>query len=271
MQQFPNLTESSFKKTRKQIHSAAKVIGKFREKLVKPIAKNDNLWLTIVDKGFCTPPMGELNELEIGCNLEKLIIEVANDRNKYHSIDITGKTASGLAGEIAGILSKEYGVNAEVDSAEFDNNKTLDISQTDARDFLTQFVNYAELLSAFHKSITEGVKTQICLWPHHFDYSFKWFSGRKIDEQDEQMGIGFSNGDETYELPYLYVTLRPELRKTNTLEIPEGAILHDYEWTGLILPYDSVMEKNSAEAQQELINNYLEISFKSIKRGFSKR
>lgn len=271
MQSFPGLDESSFIKTRRRIHSVAKVIGKFREALVKPIAKNDNLWLSVVEQGFCTPPMNDLNELEIGCNLEKLIVEVADSRNKYKSVELTGKTASELCNETKNVLSSEFGVNADVDPSDFDSSKTFNVTEGEAKEFLAQFKNYSQLLSGFHKSVSAGIKTQVCLWPHNFDNAFKWFSGRKIDEEDEYMNVGVSNGDDIYELPYAYVTLYPPLRKTNTLEIPEGSMLHDQEWTGLILPYESVIEKKSVEEQSALITNFFEVSFKSIQRGFSKR
>ena len=32
------------------------------------------------------------------------------------------------------------------------------------------------------------------LWPHHFDFSVEWFTGKK----DEQIGTGISPGDEQY-------------------------------------------------------------------------
>ncbi len=271
MQLFPILDESSFIKTRRRIHSIAKVIGKFREILVKPIAKNDNLWLSVVEQGFCTPPMNELNELEIGCNLDKLIVEIADSRGKYKSIELSGKTASGLCAELKSVLSNEFGISADVEPAGFDDSKKFELEATDIKEFLIQFSSYGNLLKNFHKTISAGVKSQVCLWPHNFDNAFKWFSGRKIDEEDENIGIGVSNGDETYELPYAYMTLYPPLRKTNTLEIAEGAVLHDYEWTGLILPYESVIEIKSPEEQAALINNFFEVSFKSIQRGFSKR
>lgn len=253
------------------MHSVAKVIGRFREALVKPIAKNDNLWLSVVEQGFCTPPMNDLQELEIGCSLEKLIVEIADSRNKYKSIELAGKTASDLCSEITSVLNSEFGITSGVDPAAFDSSKPFNVTEEEAKEFLTQFKNYSQLLSAFHKSVGAGIKTQVCLWPHNFDNAFKWFSGRKIDEEDEYMNVGVSNGDDIYELPYAYVTLYPPLRKTNTLEIPEGSMLHDQEWTGLILPYESVIDKKTQEDQSALITNFFEVSFKSIQRGFSKR
>jgi hypothetical protein len=273
MTKFPALEESLYKKTRRQIHSAAKVIGRFREALVKPIAKNDNIWLSIVDKGFCTPPMSMLKELEIGCNLESLIIEVADNTGKYSSITLNGKSQAGAANEIKSILSKEFDINADVPADIFNSEIVLDIDMQSAKDFLGQFVNFSELLRDFWKRIApyDGVKSQICLWPHNFDNAFKWFSGKKIDDEDEFMGIGVSNGDEFYELPYVYMTFYPPLRKTNTLVIPDGAYLHDEGWTGLMLPYEAVAGKKDEGSQKQLIDNFFDEGFAGVKRGFSKR
>lgn len=271
MQNFPQLDEASFIKTRKQIHSVAIVIGKFREKLVKPITKNDNLFLKVVAQGFCTPLMNDLNELEIGYSIEKQVVEVANNKGKYASVAIKGISQRELSVELVSVLNTEFEVNTVIDSNGFDSSKKISLEEQGSKDFLIQFANYAKSLSDFWKRINTGVKTQIYLWPHHFDNAFKWFSGRKIDDKDEQMGIGVSNGDETYELPYVYMTLSPPLHKTNTLQISEGAILHDSYWGGMVLPYESVMEKKNIDEQKQLIDNFFDVSFASIQRGFLKR
>ena len=269
----PKLEERQYIKTRRRVHSVAELIGSFREAMVQPIAKNDNLWLSVVSKGFSTPPINNLNELEIGFNAEILCVEIANNKEKYVSIAVSGKSLNELCNEMLGALKNDFDVDVNLKADEFDSERKIEIEEPAAQDFLAQFVNLSELLLAFHKKIAfnDGVKTQICLWPHHFDNAFKWFSGKKIDDMDEQMGIGVSNGDEMYELPYIYMTIYPELRKMNTLELPEGANLHDSGWQGLILTYEAVMEKKTAEEQEEIVNNFFDVGFKGIKRGFSKR
>lgn len=49
-----------------------------------------------------------------------------------------------------------------------------------------------------------GHFTQVHLWPHGFDFSVEWFTGKN----DEQIGIGISPGHDQYESPYLYVNKR---------------------------------------------------------------
>lgn len=271
MQNFPEFKESSFVKTREVFHTVAKIIGKFRKTFVKPIAKNDNLYLTVVEQGFCTPLITKYDELEIGCNPEKMIIEIGNASGKYTSFPLNGKTLLAVCEELSSVLKNEFNVNDVIDSSVLDSVDEINIDKQSAKDFLIQLVNFHTLLGSFKKRITSGVSSQICLWPHHFDNAFKWFSGKKIDETDEFLGIGVSNGDETYSLPYIYITFYPPLRKTNTLNIPEGAVLHDFGWTGIVLPYESVSELKTIDKQSELINNYFEGSFAVVERAFTKR
>ncbi len=270
MNNFPILEESVFVKTRRQFHVIAEIIGKSRETLVKPIAKNDNLWLNVTEGGFGTPLIELYKDLEIGCSPKDLIIEIANNKNEYDPIVIAGKTPKEISEELL-IVLKDYDVNENIELSKFDSSNLIDVNEIDAADFHTQLVNYNELIKNFHKGISAGVKTQVCLWPHHFDNAFKWFSGRKIDDADEQMGIGISNGDDVYALPYIYVNFSPALRKTNTLEIAEGAILFDQEWTGLVLPYDEINDRKTIDKQKKVIEDFLEISFRSVARAFTKR
>ena len=273
MEKFPGLDEQQYVKVRRRVHSIAMLIGRFREVLVQPIAKNDNIWLSVVSKGFCTPPINNLNELEIGFNAEILCVEIANNQGKYLSISVLEKSLNELCAEMLEVLKNNFSVNPGLSADEFDAQRKIEIDEKGAQEFLLEFVNFSELLRAFHKSIpmSEGVKSQICLWPHNFDNSFKWFSGKKIDEVDEFMEVGVSNGDDMYELPYVYFTIHPELRKMNTLEVPEGAHIHDERWQGLLLPYEAVIDKNNADEQSAVVNNFLEVGFKGIKRGFGKR
>jgi hypothetical protein len=273
MNDFPILGETAFVKTRRQFHSIAKILGKIRETLVKPIAKSDNLWLGISSGGFSIPPIEQNNDLEIGCNPARLVVEISNNKGLHETAPLNGYSLKEIARWLAesDALSALSGTGVTEELAKFDSGIVFEISEQNASDFHTQLVNYNVLLREFHSGINTGVKAGICLWPHHFDNAFKWFSGRKIDDQDEQMGIGVSNGDEYYELPYIYVTFGPALRKTNTLEIAEGGILHDGDWTGLVLPYEAVAERGSIDLQRKLIEEFFNVTFAAVTRAFTKR
>jgi hypothetical protein len=269
MKGFPKLNEVTFVRTREQFHTVAKIIGKVRETLVTPLAKNDNLWLNVVDKGFAMPEIENMKNIEIGCNIESMKIEISVS-GKYDSIDFNGKSLAEIANNLM-INLNLLGIEKSIDFSPFISSDKIDVSDNDSSDFLTQLYNFHRLLKEFHSRIREGVKTQVCLWPHHFDNAFIWYSGKKVNEQDEQMGIGVSNGDEMYPLPYIYMTFGPPLRTTNKLEIIDGAILHDSDWTGLILPYEAIENKTGIESQKRLIEDFFNTSFSSVIIGFLKR
>ena len=86
-----------------------------------------------------------------------------------------------------------------------------------------QASNYATALwwverqfDAVKSSLTEGVTSPIFLYPHHFDLSLVWFP---LDDE-KQLAIGFSTGDETITEPYLYFTAYPEPKTFTELKLP---------------------------------------------------
>jgi len=269
MKEFPKLNDVTFVRTREQFHTIAKIIGKVKETLVTPLAKNDNLWLTVADKGFAMPEAEALNNLQITCDIEAMKLEISSQgREEY--IELQGKAPVEIINNLKIILNL-FGVLKSFDFSNITATEDISIEKKNSSDFLVQLTNLHRLLKEFHSRIRDGVKTQVCLWPHHFDNAFIWYSGKKVNEQDEQMGIGVSNGDEMYPLPYIYITFWPPLRSTNKLEIIDEAILHDSDWIGLILPYEAIQNKTGIDAQKKLVEDFFNTSFSSVKIGFSKR
>ena len=76
----------------------------------------------------------------------------------------------------------------------------------------------------------DGNFTLVHLWPHHFDFSVEWFTGRA----DEQIGTGISPGDEKYSEPYLYMNPSPFNPKIIENNLPIGT-WHTSTWKGIKL------------------------------------
>jgi hypothetical protein len=267
MQNFPKLIERNFVKTREKLHSVAKIFGKFRENLVKPTAKNENLWLRVFDNGFQIPIMEQYGNLMIRCNLDKLRIEVVNPQTLY-TIDLEDNSVFGIKDELIRILN-ELNIQFDKDRISFKADDKIEIDRDSSMAFLTQLVNYNGLLQGFWNSINNGSKTGICLWPEHFDNAFIWYSGRKVYGSDEQVGIGVSNGDAEMLLPYIYMNPWPVPEGIDEVELTEGAYLHSKGWIGFVLPYNPVVNKNGYEQQKELINNFFISTFEKISKRFT--
>ena len=103
----------------------------------------------------------------------------------------------------------------------------------------------------------------VLLFPHHFDLSMTWFSGRRVpgadpaDEEtaDEQMSFGFVTGDSGISEPYFYATAYPVPDGWTDLELPAGAWWHTQAWTGVVLGYADLVAAADPEAR---LSDYLQ-------------
>jgi hypothetical protein len=92
-----------------------------------------------------------------------------------------------------------------------------------------------------------GVTSPVQLWPHHFDLAVTWMTGRVVagkeeapaEERDEQVGMGFSTGDEGDPDPYLYAVALPWPDGVESELLPVGG-WHSSGWRGAVLPWTEV-------------------------------
>lgn len=112
---------------------------------------------------------------------------------------------------------------------------------------------YAEVLWWIHKQfqiikaeMSTGTTAPILLYPHHFDLSLVWYPWNN----DKQISIGFSTGDETIPEPYIYLTLYPEPKDLVDLlaeRMPKEAYWQKQGFSGGILPYSKLQESDHPE------------------------
>jgi len=97
--------------------------------------------------------------------------------------------------------------------------------------------------------LQQGLTSPILLYPHHFDLSLVWFP----HNDERQLAIGFSSGDETIAEPYLYLTAYPEPSGFTNLDIPREAYYQTSGFSGAILPYDKL---STSADPVKLFHNY---------------
>ena len=97
---------------------------------------------------------------------------------------------------------------------------------------LTQWLDVAQtvLTDALAR---EARKTELLVWPHHFDLGAIVY----LDPDDDvrQMGVGLSLGDRYYAEPYFYITPSP-LSSKQLPPLAGGGFWRTEEWTGAVLP-----------------------------------
>jgi hypothetical protein len=98
-------------------------------------------------------------------------------------------------------------------------------------------------------TIEEGVTSPVLIYPHHFDLSLTWFP----HDNEQQLAIGFSSGDETIAEPYLYFSAYPEPVGFNKLKLSDQAYYQTAGFSAAILPYAAL---SSSPDPIKLFRNY---------------
>jgi hypothetical protein len=81
------------------------------------------------------------------------------------------------------------------------------------------------------EQLTTGLASPILLYPHHFDLSLSWFP----KDNEQQLSLGWSTGDDTIPEPYVYGTAYPEPPDFKQIKLPYPAYLQSKGFTGAIL------------------------------------
>lgn len=118
----------------------------------------------------------------------------------------------------------------------------------------TQSKNYAEALwwmdrqfKIIKAGISEGLTSPVLLYPHHFDLALSWFPW----DDDRQITLGFSAGDENIREPYVYLTVYPEPHQFKNMELPAGLLWQKKGFNGVVLHY-AVLQAN--EDPEEMLS-----------------
>ncbi|MDB5164756.1 MAG: hypothetical protein JWL89_382 [Candidatus Saccharibacteria bacterium] len=113
-----------------------------------------------------------------------------------------------------------------------------------------QAKNYAEALWWFEERFRElseelkpGLVSPILLYPHHFDISLSWFPY----DDERQLNLGFSTGDQTIPEPYVYLTAYPEPKGFMKVPLPSPAYWQSSGFTGAILRYSDLEATDQPE------------------------
>lgn len=258
MEKLRELNKQNFTDQRKFIHKIVKMMGDIRENLSSPLPDWSHMTLEAYDYGIRTPEIsGPINRITYNI--------IDNDLSFYHGLKIQTINLSGLSGnEIFQKLSEELQkYNVILRRHSIYNNEIINKLDRARENFVRQLCFFDKILKDFHASVSKGEKTPLRLWPNDFDNAFIWKSGKKVNGVDEELGIGASNGDDHYELPYFYITIRPFNPSAANLNA-RGASFHSEGFHGYILPYSEIQKENSIEDQERLIKDFLNNIFDKL-------
>lgn len=236
MANLPKLEYDKLQPTRDYLRDVALVLGSLQRAFIAPHPRDWQHGLEVNMRGPNTQPFiigGE--ELRANLDLVTQKVRLAGNRwllNEYAAPEIMNNIRLWL---------ESRSVSTALEIPEFSGSITFDEQQ--ARDYAEALwwidLRFCELA----KKLNSGVVSPILLYPHHFDLSLTWFP----QDDDKQLSIGFSTGDETIDEPYLYLTAYPESKKFRSLELPVEAHHQTEGFSGMILLYAKLQTSKQPE------------------------
>jgi hypothetical protein len=235
--QLPALDSLNFSSTRNYLQNIAKVIGKLQRLILVPEKHEWQQGLEVVEGGMRTQPMlidGQefriLFDINGGC---VRVGEVSWPLENYDAPEMLANLKIWLAArKVEAMLEAPSYITGDI---HYDDAQAK--SYVTALDWMN--VQFELLKSELH----EGFTSPILLYPHHFDVSLSWFHRNN----DDQLSVGFSTGDETVAEAYVYLTMYPESPQFKDLRLPEGAYWQKNGFSGDVLPY-SVLQNSTDPA-----------------------
>jgi hypothetical protein len=170
----------------------------------------------------------------------------------WWEMPVTGQPPGIFCNQILAAL-ETMGIFPDIDPSSLESTDTpYDLSAVHAFGQALSRVN--TVFSRFRNELP-GDRSEVDLWPHHFDLSLMWLSGRKVagvdpnDEEyaDEQMTFGFSTGDEGIPDAYFYATAYPWPPAIVNKSLPPGTTWHTQGWKGGLMMYKSLTEAHNPE------------------------
>jgi len=227
----------------KQLQNACMAISELKSQLIEKTPHFGNQSLFFQNDEITTGQLNNKTEIKIHLLTGQLLYF---NNEEGHLIDITKYNFS----EKLSKITSKY--NLKIPEIQLD---AVPHSQ------LSEFYSYAVIAKRtieHFRMILEGNYTLVHLWPHHFDFSVEWFTGKN----DEQIGTGISPGDEQYSEPYLYMNPYPFNPKVIENKLPIGK-WHTSSWKGI-----KVDRKDIGRYPQNEVTDLLHQLFQISKKNF---
>jgi hypothetical protein len=261
----PPLILKDWRETRDILQKYAQMIGTIREKMSTPHPHWWHISLRVSDRGLITTPIpknkntpGQTFEIILDLKNHHLIIE--SNFREAKRIKLTGQSLSALCEETCSLLT-DLGIVLPIDKKKYADGKSGKYDESAAADYWAAIEEINRIISKFRSELS-GERSPVQLWPHHFDLSMSWFSGRLVpgkephdaESSKEQMMFGFSTGDNTIPDAYFYITAYPVPDGLQNVQISEDASWNTDGFQGGVMVYESFAGASNPE--EKLLNYF---------------
>ena len=195
METLPELNYDELRPTRDYLQDVAKVLGRLQQAFLAPSPRDWQYGLEVTMRGIAT------QTFELNGQPARALIDLVRHKIRFgdRAWPLRQTPPAQLFSDIQSMLDVKLG------EPEFSDG-ILEYDQEQADNYSAALWWLERRFASLKDDIHEGVTSPILLYPHHFDLSLVWFP----HDDERQLAIGFSTGDETVAEPYIYRTAYPE-------------------------------------------------------------
>jgi len=252
--QLPSLRLADWHESRDTIHQYARLTGKIRTALMPPQKHWWHITLHAAATGLTTTPMpvnGKTVEFLLDFVNHTLLITTSHGDKA--EIALQKQSIASLHQLVIKVLST-LDIKPEFDHSLFVDTTTREYDSEAIARYWHTLAWIDGVFNRFKGELREETGS-VQVFPHHFDLSMNWFSGRLVpgidpaDEEsaDEQMNFGFVSGDSLISDAYFYITAYPFPEGLTDTALPEGADWHTEGFTGALMKYESLQAADDPE------------------------
>jgi len=246
---FPPLPLDDWHDTRDTLHGYARLLGKIRAALTPRQKHWWHITLRTTALGLTTTPILISNftfEMLLDLVKHRLVINTSKGESRLQ--DLTGQPLATLVDDTLTVLAG-MGISPQLDRTIFGDSQPRAYDKAAVARYWQATSQIDAVMKRFKGTLREQT-SPVQLFPHHFDLSFNWFSGRLVpgvdpgDEEnaDEQMNFGFSTGDEGIPNPYFYITAYPLPDSLPDTPLPPDASWRHEGFVGAVMMYQALTE-----------------------------
>jgi hypothetical protein len=243
--QLPSLRLLDWQESRDTIHQYARLLGKIRTVLMPPQKHWWHITLYATAMGLTTTPILVKDKtVELLLNFVHHSLLIMTSHGEKMEIPLPTQSIASLHHTVINALSI---MNIK---PELDHNLFVDeVPRKYDSEAVTRYWRTLAWIDGVFKHFKGELREEtspVQIFPHHFDLSMNWFSGRLVpgvdpsDEEsaDEQMNFGFVSGDSYIPDAYFYITAYPLPEGLTDTVLPKDAYWHTEGFTGAIMMYE---------------------------------
>jgi hypothetical protein len=252
----PELIYEDLLPTRDYLQEVALVLGSLQRAYIPKHPRDWHYGLEVNLRGLITQPI-KIENKDIRASLDLV-------RNKFRIGKSSWLLNDYAAPEIYNnvrLWLESHGEKVDLELPKF-SSRSRHFNPQQAKNYATALWWMETQFHSLKTNLIEGLSSPILLFPHHFDLSLVWFPYN----DDRQVALGFSTGDETIPEPYLYLTAYPEPAGFTALQIPSKAFWQSDGFSGAILPYSAL---SASSDPVTLFKDYTDAILNSVRPLFN--